>query len=129
VRSRAADPHRSEPGTQSGSSTDRATWDPPPPADPVQVGDLVDSVLGRISTGGPAAVLRLRANWRDVVGVAAAERSAPLSLEDGSLLVEVVDGATASLLRFETASIARKAADVCAEPVSTVRFRVRRPKT
>ena len=124
--SRAAEPHRGGPGASRTSSADGATWDPPPPADPVPVGDLVDSVLGRISTGGPAAVLRLRANWRDVVGAATADRSAPLALEDGSLLVEVADGATASLLRFETARIVRKAADVCAEPVSAVRFRVRR---
>lgn len=106
--------------------TESTTWDPPPAADPVVVGDLVDSVLGRISMGGAAAVLRLRANWRDVVGVRAADKSAPLALDDGALLVEVADGATASLLRFETTRIAQKATDVCAEPVLAVRFRVRR---
>ncbi len=102
------------------------TWEPKPPPDPVAVGDLVDTVLGRISKGGAGAVLRLRANWRDVVGVSFEDRCAPLSLEGGTLLVEVADGATASLLRFDTLDLARRAGDVCAEPVSEVRFRVRR---
>ena len=103
-----------------------STWDPPPPSEPVPVGDLVDSVLGRISMGGAGAVLRLRANWRDVVGVAFADRCVPLSLDGGALVVEVTDGATASLLRFESGDMARRASDVCAEPVSEVRFRVKR---
>lgn len=102
------------------------TWDPPPPPDPVAVGDLVDAVLGGISRGGAGAVLRLRAHWRDVVGVSFEDRCSPLSLEGGTLLVEVADGATASLLRFDTADMARRAGDVCAEPVTEVRFRVRR---
>lgn len=112
--------------TEQPAAADETSWEPKAPADPVVVGDLIDRVLGRIARGSPGAVLALRAAWRDVAGVRLADRSAPVSLEAGVLTVEVDDGGTASLLRFETANLIRRAADVCVEPVSSVSFRVKR---
>ena len=105
---------------------DTATWEAAPPSDPVVVGDLVDSVLGKIAHGSPGSILVLRAAWRDVAGVRLADRCAPVGLEGGVLTVEAADGGTISLLRFEAENIARRAADVCSEPITDVKFRVRR---
>ena len=110
-------------------TSDTSTWEPKPPKEPVVVGDLIDTVLGRISKGSPGSVLALRAAWRDVAGARLADRCAPVDLEGGVLTVEAVDGGTISLLRFESESIVRKASDLCSEPVSAVRFRVKRKRT
>jgi hypothetical protein len=115
--------------SQQRPASDSSTWDPKPPKDPVVVGDLIDSVLGRISKGAPGSVLSLRSAWRDVVGAKLADRCSPVDLERGVLMVEAVDGGTISLLRFESENIVRKASDLCTEPVSTVRFRVKRNRT
>lgn len=110
----------------SPDADDSGTWEPSPPADPVVVGDLVDRVLGKIAYGSTGAILVLRGAWRDVAGARLADRCAPVALDDGILTVEAADGATISLLRFESSNLARRAADVCSAPVTGVKFRVRR---
>lgn len=112
--------------TNPTSSADDATWDPPAPRDPVAVGDLIDVVLGAVSRGSPSAVLALRSAWRDIAGVRLADKSAPVALEDGLLVVETVDGATASLLRFEADGIKRRAVDICGQAITGIRMRVKR---
>ena len=110
----------------SRQSDKTSTWDPPPHKELIVVGDLIDSVLGKISRGSPGAILTLRSVWRDIAGPLLADRCDPVSLDDGVLMVEVIDGATASLLRFETTNLARRASDLLVAPVRSVSLRVRR---
>lgn len=112
-------------------SNDTSTWDPEPPRQLTPFGDLVDGVLSGIGSapggGGAGSVLRLRAAWRDVVGPKLADRCAPVELAAAKLVIEVADGATASLLRYETGHIARRASDVLGSvAVDAVALRVRR---
>jgi hypothetical protein len=70
------------------------------------IGDIVDGILARVGTGGALELARLVEDWSGVAGPAwTAAR--PVRLRDGELLVEVDNGAAASLLRFQVPDLLR----------------------
>ena len=50
-------------------------------------------------------MMRLAAEWDELCGEPWAARCRPVSLNEGHLVVEVKDGQTASLLRYQTADL------------------------
>jgi len=91
----------------------------------VGVQDIVDDLMAKVAGGraGPGAALQ--AVWNDVVGEAFAAKTRPGSCKSGKLVVQVVDGATASKMRFMTSQILQKASGIVGEGVVTsLSFRV-----
>lgn len=68
--------------------------------DLVAVGDLIDTVLGKVARADVAPIVRLRRSWEDVAGEWAT-RCSPVGIRNGVLTVEVGSGMDASRLRFE----------------------------
>jgi hypothetical protein len=73
-----------------------------------QVGDVLDGVLSRIGRTERGGILRVLGVWAEVAGPTWEERSRPVRLERGVLVVEVDDGLAASRLRFEAAALRRR---------------------
>ncbi len=97
-------------------------------SDPTPIRELLQSVLSRLGVARPLEMAELLAKWEDVAGEPWASRAAPVSLSGGELVVEVADGATASLLRYQTSQLsARLDEQVGRGLVTTVRIRVRKP--
>ena len=71
-----------------------------------QIAGILDGILARVGTGGASQLARLVEDWSGVAGPAwAAAR--PVRLREGELLVEVENGAAASLLRFQVPDLLR----------------------
>jgi hypothetical protein len=95
--------------------------------DPTPLGDLIGSVLQRYGVARPDGAMRLLEEWKQLAPPAWAERGTPVSLRDGTLDVEVADGGTASLLRYQQSElIAALEGSLGAGLVTSVRIRVRR---
>ncbi len=94
-----------------------------------RIGDDLEAVLRRLGLPAPGALDRLLEDWAELAGGAWAERAAPVGLRGGELLVEVADGTTASLLRYQvTDLLERLERGLGARLVDSVRLRVRAPK-
>ena len=94
-------------------------------ADPQQVGDLIDVVLARIGGGRKPDLLEIRERWDDIAGRQWSDRCRPVKVAGGTLIVEVADGATASLLRYEIDHLLRRLGElVPAVEASKIRLRV-----
>jgi len=92
---------------------------------PEPVRDIVDRLMANVGRGRTAPVTRLYEAWEAVVGPEFAERTRPGSCDGGRLVVLVADGSTASKLRFVSAEIVRRAAEIVGEAeVNSVSFRV-----
>lgn len=95
--------------------------------DPMPISDLLDAFLARVGGGRAPELTRLTASWDDLAGPPWAGRSRPARFEQSELLVEVPDGATASLLRFKVPDlIARLDGALGHGVVGSVRLRVAR---
>ena len=94
-----------------------------------RLGDDLDALLRRLGLPAPGTLDRLLAEWPSLAGGAWAERSMPVGVRDGELLVEVADGTTASLLRYQVSDLLdRLERGLGARLVDSVRLRVRGPK-
>jgi hypothetical protein len=94
-----------------------------------RIGDDLAAVLRRLGLPAPGALDRLLDDWAELAGGAWAERATPVGLRDGELLVEVADGTTASLLKYQAADLLERLEQgLGARLVDTVRLRVRSPK-
>lgn len=73
-----------------------------------QVGAGLDGLLRRL--GMPAAIDldKLVGCWEELAGEPWASRATPIGWRDGVLDVEVPDGTTATLLRYETETLRRR---------------------
>jgi hypothetical protein len=92
---------------------------------PEPIEDIVGRVMARVSGGRAAPAALLSARWGEVVGETFADKTRPGSCESGRLVILVVDGATASKMRFATSQIMQKAVEVAgAGSVSSISFRV-----
>lgn len=83
------------------------------------------------SLGLPAAdaLQRLTGEWEEVAGEPWASRSRPVGLHRGELVVEVRDGSTASLLKYQCGELLeRLEKGLGARFVDTVRIRLESPK-
>ena len=77
--------------------------------------------LGVPSSGSLGAVF---GRWSEVVGESLAAHSAPRSLRDGVLVVEVDDPAWATQLKWLSAQVIARVAEVANTPVERVEVRV-----
>ena len=97
--------------------------------EPTEITDLLGPILERVGTGAGMKVARLIEEWRQVGGDLWGERSVPIGIRSGTLLVEVPSGAEASLLKFDvSALIDRIDARFGTGLVKGVRFRVVLPR-
>ena len=72
------------------------------------VADIVDGIVARIGGGRRPALLAVREAWVDIAGARWVEVCHPVQLRDGILVVEVPDGASASLLRYDLGNLERR---------------------
>jgi hypothetical protein len=90
-----------------------------------RIGDDLDGVLRRLGLPSPDALDRLLNEWPEVAGGVWAQRAVPVGLRSGELVVEVADGSTASLLRYQVdALLERLEQALGARLVGSVRLRV-----
>jgi predicted nucleic acid-binding Zn ribbon protein len=97
--------------------------------EPVALAAIVDGLLREevFSRGMPIATLASR--WPEIVGQRLAAETAPASLDEGVLTVEVSTGAWGAQARFLHEEIRRKADEsLGGEQVRRVRFTVRNPR-
>lgn len=91
-----------------------------------RVGDDLEAVLRRLGLPAPGAVERLVNDWAQVAGEPWAERAVPVGLHRGELVLEVADGATASLLKYQVSGLLERLERALgARLVESVRLRVR----
>jgi hypothetical protein len=94
-----------------------------------RVGDGLDEMLRRLGIPSPGDSARLFEEWDRIAGEPWADRSEPIGVQDGELVVEVADGAVATLLRYQTAALVDRLAERLGAPlVQRVTIRVRRRK-
>lgn len=94
-----------------------------------RIGDGLEAVLRRLGLPSPGALDRLLNDWAELAGGPWAERAIPVGLRDGELLVEVADGATASLLKYQVSDLLdRLERGLGGRLVTAVRLRVESPK-
>lgn len=97
--------------------------------DAVALGTIVEGLLREevFSRGMPIATLASR--WPEIVGQRLAAETAPASLDEGVLTVEVSTGAWGAQARFLHEEIRRRADEsLGGEQVRRVRFTVRNPR-
>ena len=89
--------------------------------------DTLEAVLERVTEGRLAIFEVIKQGWVEVVGREDADRSRPVRLDKGVLLIEVSDGATASRLRLRKAKI-KAALEALSgrDEIAQLKFRVRR---
>jgi hypothetical protein len=73
--------------------------------DPTPVGDLIASILSGYGVARPGDAITLVERWPELAPVPWADRATPVGLHGGILEVEVADGSTASLLRYQEAQL------------------------
>jgi predicted nucleic acid-binding Zn ribbon protein len=89
------------------------------------VGDGLAEVLRKLGFPSPDAAERLAAEWAEIAGEPWSERSRPAGMRDGVLVVEVSDGAAATLLKYRTTDLVERICAVLGRgTVTTVRIRV-----
>lgn len=64
------------------------------------IGSDVEALLGKLGMPPAVDLGRLVTDWEEVAGPPFAGVSAPVGIDSGELIVEVADGAAASLLKY-----------------------------
>lgn len=96
-------------------------------SDPRPIHEILDGVLQRFGVARPVESAALAADWDSLAGAPWAGRSRPTALSRGELVVEVADGAAASLLKYQTTElVGRLEAALGQGLVTSVRLRVGR---
>ena len=94
-----------------------------------RIGDDLAAVLRRLGLPPIGALQRLVDDWAGLAGEPGASRSRPATLQHGELVVEVVDGTSASLLRYQVGDLLRRLQEgLGARLVDTVRIRLESSK-
>jgi hypothetical protein len=75
-----------------------------PERQPEEISDLLGEVLERVSTGADTRHGAIVEQWSEFAP-GDWGRGAPIGVKDGVLLVAVPDGATASLVKYQTAAL------------------------
>ncbi len=89
----------------------------------------LDALLRKLGVPSPHDGARLIDEWRELAGEPWASRARPVGITRGELLLEVPDGASATLLQYQTrALIDRLAERLGTQLVRDVRIRVENPK-
>ena len=93
------------------------------------LGESLDRDLAGLGLRGVGEAARLAENWEEVAGAEWAERARPAGLEGGTLTLEVSDGTSATLLKYNAeALLGRLAERLGPGIVDEVRIRVGKPK-
>ena len=94
-----------------------------------RIGDGLEAVLRRLGLPAVDVLQRLVSDWAELTGEPWASRARPAGLQRGELVVEVADGTSASLLRYQTEELLRRLEEgLGARLVDTVRIRLAGPK-
>ena len=95
-----------------------------------RLGEGLDVILRRIGLPEVPDLGRLADNWESLAGEPFGTRSRPVGLSGGTLVLEVADGASATLLRYQTGALLQRLETRFGAPIATdIRFRVELPKT
>ena len=90
-----------------------------------RIGDGLEAVLRRLGLPAVDVLQRLVSDWAELAGEPWASRARPAGLQRGELVVEVADGTSASLLRYQTEELLRRLEEgLGARLVDTVRIRL-----
>jgi len=89
-----------------------------------RVGDLIDTVLSQVAHVEVGPVMRLRTAWPNIAGKWA-KVSSPVRLKDGTLTVEVDNGAVASKLKYATDDLVEAARRELGESIEISAISVR----
>ena len=73
--------------------------------EPTPIRDLLGDLLTGLGVANPQDAVAILERWAELAPSPWSERATPLALRDGVLEVEVDDGTTASLLRYQTAQL------------------------
>lgn len=100
-----------------------------PRDDPEEITDVIGAIIERVGTGADRSAAALIETWDDIVPDRWRGASKPVGIRDGVLLVEVRNGAAASVLRHDTADLLRRISERFGPGlVNAVKLRVsRRP--
>lgn len=91
------------------------------------IGDMLTPFLEKLGLARPDAAARISAEWSDLAGEPWSTQAQPVDLRAGELVVEVIDGATLSLLRYRTGELLERLDERLGEgTVEVVRLRVAR---
>lgn len=93
--------------------------------EPRRLNDSLDRLLAGLGAPPAAATADIFERWPDIVGPAVAERSRPVRLDGGRLVVEAEDAAWASQLRWSTRAIAEACRRHLGVDVGRIEVRVR----
>jgi hypothetical protein len=94
-----------------------------------RIGDGLEEVLRRLGLPAVDVLQRLVSDWAELAGEPWASRALPAGLQRGELVVEVADGTSASLLRYQTGELLRRLeGGLGARLVDAVRIRLAGPK-
>ena len=93
--------------------------------DPKPIDDLLGTIVEQAGASPDLGVAKLVSSWDDVVSERWSQRARPIGVRDQTLLVEVPEGADASLLRYDSADLLRRIAKRFGpDLVTAVKFRV-----
>ncbi len=99
------------------------------PRDLEPIGNDVDALLVRLGMPASLNVMELIDDWEKVAGEAFAGRSQPVGLKDGELVIEVENGAIASLLRYRVGPLLDSLREHFGEgAIDSIRIRVENRK-
>ena len=97
----------------------------PKAPEPAPIDDLLGTIIERAGASPDLGVAKLVSSWDEVVSERWRERARPIGVRDQTLLVEVPEGADASLLRYDAADLMRRISQRFGpDLVRAVRFRV-----
>ena len=89
------------------------------------IGEMLGPFLERLGLRTPDAAARLTTDWAELAGEPWASRSRPAGLQHGQLVIEVIDAATVSVLRYRTGELLKRLDEHLGEDVvEVIRLRV-----
>lgn len=92
---------------------------------PERIDELLGAIVEEAGVSPDLGVSRLVASWDEIVSERWRGRSRPIGVREQTLLVEVPEGADASLLRYDSPELLRRiSARFGPDLVRSVRFRV-----
>ncbi len=101
-----------------------------PRRDPEEITEVLGSIIERVGTGAGPAGATLVAEWDAIAPERWKLDARPVGIRRGVLLVEVSSGASATLLRHDTAALlSRVSKRLGVGVVETVRVRVSSPSS
>ena len=109
--------------TRAGYTEGASAWGEAPRRQLEPMDQLLDGVLGRLAQPGQAGLSAVLDVWEQAAG-SGWQHAKPVRLDEGTLVVEVPDGLTASRLQFDTQRLIDTLRGTTSGAVEKVRFRV-----